>query len=137
MDIWSKKKRSFVMSRIRSRDTCPERKIRSIVFQMGYRYRLHDKHLPGKPDIVFRKFKKVIFVHGCFWHLHKNCRDGTVPKSGHDKWKIKLERNVERDRLHSRVLRKEGWKVLVLWECDIEKRTEKVISNLKSFLLEK
>ncbi len=134
MDIWSKRKRSYVMSRIRSRDTSPEKKVRSLLYSMGYRFRLHDKKLPGKPDIVFRRHKKVIFVHGCFWHLHKGCRDGTIPKTDYEKWKAKLERYVERDKLHVKELRREGWKVLVLWECEIEKQDEKVRKKLLKFL---
>ncbi len=134
MDIWSKEKRSYVMSRIRSRDTSPEKAIRSLLHGMGYRFRLHDAKLPGKPDIVFKKAKKAIFVHGCFWHLHRGCRDGTIPKTDHERWKQKLERNVERDKLHIKALRKDGWKVLVLWECDVEKRICKVVKKLESFL---
>ncbi len=134
MDIWSKKKRSYVMSRIRSRNTSPEKIIRSLIYQMGYRYRLHDKKLPGKPDIVFKKLRKVIFVHGCFWHLHKGCRDGTIPKTDHQKWKAKLEGNVERDKMHIKELRKTGWKVLVLWECEIEKKGERTYGRLVKFI---
>lgn len=135
MDIWSKEKRSYVMSRIRSKDTSPEKKARSLLHQMGYRFRLHVKSLPGQPDIVLPRYKKVIFVHGCFWHLHKGCRDGTIPKTQHEKWKAKLERNVERDKLHTKELREKGWEVLVLWECEIEKKIEKVEKKLLRFLL--
>ncbi len=137
MDIWSKEKRSYVMSRIWSKDTTPEKKVRSLLHQMGYRFRLHVKSLPGQPDIVFSKYKKVVFVHGCFWHLHKGCRDGTIPKTDHEKWKAKLQRNVERDRTHIKELRRKGWKVLVLWECEIEKKLDKVEKKLLSFLLPK
>ena len=122
------------MSRIKSRDTNPEKIVRSLIFKLGYRYRLHDKKLPGKPDIVFRKAKKTIFVHGCFWHLHKGCRDGTIPKTDHQRWKAKLERNVERDRTHVKELKKDGWKVLVLWERDIERRRDTITKKLKVFL---
>lgn len=134
MDIWSKEKRSYVMSRIRSKDTSPEKKVRSMLHQMGYRFRLHVKRLPGQPDIVLPKYKKVIFVHGCFWHLHKDCRDGTVPKTGHKKWKTKLERNIERDKLHVKNLKKLGWKVLVLWECETEKQIEDIKRKLTIFM---
>lgn len=122
------------MSRIKSRDTNPEKIVRSLIFKLGYRYRLHDKNLPGKPDIVFGKAKKAIFVHGCFWHLHKGCRDGTIPKSDHQRWKTKLERNVERDRSHIKELKKDGWKVLVLWECTIEKKIDTITRKLEDFL---
>src|SRR3990172_3737457 len=134
MDIWSKEKRSYVMSRIRSKDTSPEKKVRSLLHQMGYRFRIHVKSLPGQPDIVLPKYKKVIFVHGCFWHLHKNCRDGTIPKTRHEKWKAKLKRNIERDRIHLMQLKKLGWIVLVLWECEIEKKTSLVERNISRFL---
>lgn len=122
------------MSRIRSKDTSPEKKVRSLLHQMGYRFRLHVKSLPGQPDIVLPKYKKVIFVHGCFWHLHKGCRDGTIPKTGHKSWKEKLERNIKRDKLHVKNLKKLGWKVLVLWECEIEKQTNDVQQKLTAFM---
>lgn len=86
--------------------------------------------LPGQPDIVLPKYKKVIFVHGCFWHLHKDCRDGTIPKTQYVKWKNKLERNVERDKLHIKVLMANGWKVLILWECEVEKKIGKIEKKL-------
>ncbi len=133
-DIWSKEKRSYVMSRIRSKDTSPEKKVRSLLHQMGYRFRLHVKCLPGQPDIVLPKYKKVVFVHGCFWHLHKGCRDGTIPKTQHEKWKTKLERNVERDKVHMKQLRKRGWKAIVVWECEVEKRIGRVERKITRFL---
>jgi len=102
---------------------------------MGYRYRLNVKHLPGKPDIVLRKYNAVIFVHGCFWHLHSGCRDGTVPKTRTDYWREKLYKNKARDARHMRDLRKKGWKVLRLWECEIERKPERVINKLKKFLV--
>jgi len=135
MDIWSKEKRSQVMSRILSQDTIPERRVRKILTAMGYRYRLNVKHLPGKPDIVLRKYNAVIFVHGCFWHLHSGCRDGTVPKTRTDYWREKLYKNKARDARHMRDLRKKGWKVLRLWECEIERKPERVINKLKKFLV--
>ena len=122
------------MSRIRSKDTSPEKKVRSLLHQMGYRFRLHVKRLPGQPDIVLPKYKKVVFVHGCFWHLHKGCRDGTIPKTQHEKWKTKLERNVERDKVHMRQLRKRGWKAIVVWECEVEKRIGRVERKIACFL---
>ena len=134
MDIWSKEKRSQVMSRILSQDTIPERRVRKTLTAMGYRYRLNVKHLPGKPDIVLRKYNAVIFVHGCFWHLHSGCRDGTVPKTRTDYWREKLYKNKARDARHMRELRKKGWKVLRLWECEIERKPERVINKLRKFL---
>lgn len=134
MDIWSKEKRSQVMSHIRSKDTKPEMAVRSLLHRMGYRFRLHKRELPGCPDIVLPKYNSVIFVHGCFWHLHEGCRDGTVPKTQHEKWKLKLERNVERDKLHYEELQKMGWKVLVVWECEVEKQLDMVKSKIIDFL---
>jgi DNA mismatch endonuclease (patch repair protein) len=134
MDIWSKEKRSQVMSRILSRDTILERKVRKMLTSMGYRYRLNFKDLPGKPDIVLRKHNAVIFVHGCFWHLHSGCRDGTIPKSRTDYWREKLYKNKARDARNMRDLRKKGWKVLRLWECEIERKPEKVFRKLRKFL---
>lgn len=122
------------MSRIRSKDTKPEMAVRSLLHRMGYRFRLHRRELPGSPDIVLPKYNSVIFVHGCFWHLHEGCRDGTVPKTQHEKWKLKLERNVERDKLHYEELQKMGWKVLVVWECEVEKQLDMVKSKIVDFL---
>jgi DNA mismatch endonuclease (patch repair protein) len=122
MDIWTKKKRSEVMSHIRSKNTKPELILRSLVHSLGFRYRLHCSGLPGSPDLVFRKFRTVIFVHGCFWHLHKGCRDGTIPKTQADAWSVKLLNNVRKDKLHMRRLRRMGWRVLTIWECQIEKQ---------------
>ena len=137
MDIWSKEKRSQVMSHIRSKDTKPEMAVRSLLHRMGYRFRLHKRELPGCPDIVLPKYNSVIFVHGCFWHLHEGCRDGTIPKTQHEKWKLKLERNVERDKLHYEELQKMGWKVLVIWECEVEKQLDTVKSKIIDFLAKK
>jgi len=134
MDIWSEAKRSQVMSRILSKNTGIEQRVRKMLSAMGYRYRLHVKGLPGKPDIVLRKYNAVIFVHGCFWHLHSKCRDGTVPKTRSQYWKEKLSKNKKRDAKHMRNLRQEGWNVLRLWECEIEKCPEKVIKKLQKFL---
>jgi len=134
MDIWPKEKRSYVMSRIRSKNTSPEKKVRSLLHRMGFRFRLHVKELPGQPDIVLPKYKKVIFVHGCFWHLHKDCRDGTIPKTQYAKWKAKLERNVERDEVHLKLLQEKGWGVLTVWECEIEKKMSLVENRISCFL---
>lgn len=113
-------RRSANMARIRSKDMKPELHVRRLVHSLGYRYRLHRKDLPGKPDLVFGPQKKVIFVHGCFWHLHPDpdCADAKMPKSNTAYWKPKLERNVERDRQHIAALTEAGWKVLTIWECE-------------------
>jgi DNA mismatch endonuclease (patch repair protein) len=134
MDIWTKEKRSEVMSRILSCDTKPEQLVRKMLTSMGYRYRLNVKDLPGKPDIVFRKYKSVIFVHGCFWHLHSGCRDGTLPKTRKSYWHTKLFKNKERDVRNMRALRRQGWKVLRLWECEIERKPGIVMNKLIKFL---
>jgi DNA mismatch endonuclease (patch repair protein) len=107
------------MGLIRSRNTQPEIAVRSLVFSMGYRYRLHAKDLPGRPDLVFRSKRKVIFVNGCFWHLHRNCAHCRPPKSKLGYWKPKLERNAERDKQVRRKLRHLGWRSLVVWECEL------------------
>ena len=116
-DVFSEEKRSWVMSRVRGKDTTPERKVRSLLFAMGYRFRLHRKDLPGNPDIVFPGRKCVIFVHGCFWHGHDCARGARVPKNNRDYWVAKIARNVERDRKNQAALSALGWSVLVLWEC--------------------
>jgi DNA mismatch endonuclease (patch repair protein) len=121
------------MRRIRSKDTKPEWIVRRLIHSMGYRYRLHAKDLPGKPDLVFRTRKAVIFVHGCFWHLHNACREGRVPSSNSNYWSEKLKRNVLRDRTHRATLRKMGWRVMEVWECEVED-TESLKSKVQRFL---
>ncbi len=118
-DLISKEKRSKVMSRIRSKDTTPEMTVRRIAHGMGFRYRLHDPRLPGKPDLVFSRFKKLIQVHGCFWHQHgcPNCR---TPKSRIKYWWPKLKGNQKRDAQNEKELRALGWGTLTLWECEVE-----------------
>jgi len=111
--------RSKNMAAIRSKDTQPEMVVRRLVHSMGYRYRLHSPDLPGKPDLVFASKKKVIFVHGCFWHQH-GCKFSTLPKSNMDYWLPKLARNRERDEQQLRALKVAGWKFLVLWECKLD-----------------
>lgn len=117
-DKISPERRSANMSRIRSRDMKPELAVRRMVHAMGYRYRLHRRGLPGKPDLVFGPRRSVIFVHGCFWHQH-DCRDGRRPQSNTAYWDEKLRRNVERDAAHIAALEAAGWRVLVIWECQL------------------
>lgn len=135
MDIWSKEKRSDVMSKIRSKNTKPEKLLRSMLHKSGYRFRIHKKELPGKPDIVMPKYKIIIFVNGCFWHYHKNCPEGRIPHTNSIFWKDKLQKNVKRDKNNIKALRKLGWKVIIIWECEIEKKPEvtlkRIIKNLK------
>ena len=107
------------MSRIRSRDTKPERAVRSILHCMGFRFRLHRRDLPGSPDIVLPKYQTAIFVHGCFWHRHKGCRFAYTPKTRPAFWQKKFSDNVARDQRSARNLRKEGWHVLTVWECEL------------------
>lgn len=118
MDIWSKKKRSAVMAKIRSKDTQPEWIVRRYLYHRGYRYRKNVKGLPGTPDIVLRKYGIVIFIHGCFWHGHEV--DGTMPKTNRAFWKEKIERNKRRDERNKDALRKMGWKVMTVWECQLK-----------------
>jgi DNA mismatch endonuclease (patch repair protein) len=125
--------RSEIMSRVRAKDTRPEMLVRRLVFAEGYRYRLHDRKLPGCPDLVFKSRGKVIFVHGCFWHRHANCGLARMPKSRLDFWEPKLTANKERDARNNKLLAKEGWKVLTIWECDL-KDAERLKRTIRSFL---
>ena len=134
MDIWSKQKRSNVMSKIRSKDTKPEKILRSSLFKEGFGFRIHRKDLPGKPDIVLSKYNTIIFVHGCFWHYHKDCKEGRIPDTNSKFWKEKLYKNIERDKKHQEACEKLGWKVLVIWECEIEKELSSVMKLIKSTL---
>jgi len=117
-DRVSKEKRSEIMRRIRGKDTTPEITVRKLVYSLGYRYRLHDKKLPGKPDLVFSSRKKVIFVHGCFWHYH-NCKMGRLPKSNLSYWLPKLKETRLRDARNQKLIISLGWKFLVIWQCQI------------------
>ncbi len=135
MDVLTPDQRSYCMSRIRGKDTKPELVVRRLLHAMGYRYRLHDRRLPGSPDLVFPKYRKVVFVHGCFWHRHR-CRFGRVmPSTRKDFWVEKLEKNRQRDTRNRRALRQLGWVVLVVWECQIRRR-EWLAEHLLEFLQE-
>src|SRR5215475_5598744 len=118
VDRLSPEKRSWNMSRIRSGNTEPERKVRSILHRLGYRFRLHRRDLPGSPDIVLPRHKVAIFVHGCFWHQHRGCKKSRKPTSNTDYWDRKLTENVIRDRRNISELKKLGWRVLVIWQCE-------------------
>jgi DNA mismatch endonuclease (patch repair protein) len=107
------------MARVRSRDTTPEIQVRSLLHRLGYRFRLHRKELPGTPDLVFPSRRKVIFIHGCFWHQHPGCRKATAPKTRAEFWRSKLNKNVQRDAIAQERLQAEGWGTLVIWECEI------------------
>jgi DNA mismatch endonuclease (patch repair protein) len=134
-DVLTPKQRRFNMSRIRNKNTRPELIVRSLIHAMGYRYRLHVPNLPGKPDLVFPRHRKIIFVHGCFWHMH-SCRYGrVVPQTRPDFWQNKRMGNVRRDRKIRAALGRDGWQVLVVWECwtrDIEKLQRRLAAFLQS-----
>ena len=133
-DSISAEHRSWNMSQIKSKDTTVEIKVRKYLFSQGFRYRKNVKTLPGKPDIVLPKYKTIIFIHGCFWHRHEGCKRATIPKSNLDYWEKKFKRNVENDILHTEQLKKQGWKVIVLWECEINKNFEETMERLISVL---
>ena len=136
-DIFNKKKRSQIMGRISGKDTKPELIIRKALFSERYRYRLHRKDLPGNPDIVFPRRKKVIFVNGCFWHGH-TCKKAALPSTNKLFWKKKLSGNKERDKLNLEKLKAMGWKSLVIWQCEIKTNTiESRINKIKVFLEKK
>jgi DNA mismatch endonuclease (patch repair protein) len=120
MDRISEERRSWNMSRIRGKDTKPELVVRSFLHRMGYRFRLHRKDLPGKPDIVLPKHNTLIFVHGCFWHRHKGCKYAYMPKSRIGFWRDKFDGTIKRDMRHQEQLNEMGWKVHVIWECEIK-----------------
>ena len=132
MDKLTKEKRSWNMSRIRGKDTRPEKIVRSVLHKDGFRFRLNRKDLPGKPDIVLPKYKSVIMVHGCFWHQHKNCKYATVPKSNTAFWISKLDGNVKRDKKNISALKRLGYRVIIMWECQILDKNKTRIKT-KSF----
>lgn len=120
MDRVSKEKRRWTMSRVKGQDTKPEKVVRSILHRLGFRFRLHVANLPGKPDIVLPKYRTVIFVHGCFWHRHTGCKRATTPASNTEYWKKKFLKNIERDFKNKVSLESLGWKVLIVWECELQ-----------------
>ena len=134
----TKEQRSWNMSRVRSVDTNPEKIVRSWLHLNGWRFRLHDKTLPGSPDIVMKKYGTVIFIHGCFWHSHQGCRRATIPKTNREFWEKKLKGNVERDKKAREQLSQMGWKVIVIWECEVKngKFKDIIIKSLKPDFVE-
>jgi len=122
------------MSRIRGKNTKPEMILRSQLFRLGFRFRVHPNELSGKPDIVLPKYRTAIFVHGCFWHFHKHCNEGRIPSSNSSFWGKKLQKNVDRDKAIIRTLKKEKWKVVVVWECEIEKKIDTILDKIISTL---
>jgi DNA mismatch endonuclease, patch repair protein len=133
MDNMTQSQRSAAMSRVRGKDTKPEMLVRRGLHRLGFRYVLHDRRLPGSPDLTFPSRKKAIFVHGCFWHQHEGCRFATVPSTRPEFWGPKLKANRDRDAAAVQALKREGWKVRIVWECELA-RPELVIARLVKFL---
>ncbi len=131
MDKISPERRSANMGRIRSKDTSPEVVLRRLIHRLGYRFRLHRRDLPGKPDIVFPSRRKIILMHGCFWHQHPGCREGRIPGSRPEYWVEKLKRNQLRDETNRALLEEQAWKILVVWECELrdEAAVRKAVSK--------
>lgn len=130
-DSLTAERRSWNMSRIRSRDTGPELTLRSMLHRAGFRFRLHDRSLPGTPDIVMKKHRAAILVHGCYWHRHEGCRNATTPSSRTDFWQEKFTATVARDERNIEALKELGWKPIVIWECDLKKRPEHVMAEIR------
>lgn len=124
MDRLTPERRSWNMSRIRGRDTTPEKRVRSLLHGLGFRFSLHRKDLPGRPDIVLTRFKTIVFVHGCFWHHHSGCSNAALPKTRPDFWDAKLAGNIKRDERNVCQLKQLGWQVLIVWECEISDETK-------------
>lgn len=128
-DTFSHEDRSRLMSRVKGRDTKPEKLVRSLLHRMGYRFRLHRKDLPGKPDIVLPGRKKVVFVHGCFWHGHPNCPRASRPADNREFWDQKIEGNIARDAKTLEELHALGWETLVIWTCELKKRNFELLAD--------
>ena len=130
-DVHTPEQRSYNMSRIRGKNTKPEELVRKYLFSQGFRYRKNDARLPGKPDIVLPKYKTVIFVNGCFWHAHEGCKYFVWPKNNAEFWKKKIEGNVERDAENYKKLEKLGWRVVLVWECELKRHfREEILAKL-------
>lgn len=136
-DVHDQMTRSYNMSRIRNKDTAPEMQVRRFLYASGFRYRLHVKDLPGKPDIVLPKYKTVVFIHGCFWHGHRNCRYFKIPKTRTVWWRNKISKNKINDTKAAKALRKDGWKVVSVWACRLKpKNIDKTLATLVLRVLE-
>ncbi|NBX17990.1 MAG: DNA mismatch endonuclease Vsr [Proteobacteria bacterium] len=129
-DVLTRKQRSFNMGRIRSADTKPEIEVRSRLFRAGFRFRKNVANLPGKPDIVLPKYATVIFVHGCFWHGHAGCPKFRLPKSNRKFWSTKIKKNIERDEKVLDLLKAEGWRCIVIWQCELPRGSDKFYDRL-------
>ncbi len=135
MDTFPPEKRSDIMRRVHSTNTTPERKVRSLLHKLGFRFRLHRNDLPGKPDIVLSKYRTLVFVHGCFWHRHQSCPHATTPASRQEYWLPKFYRTVDRDRKNKEELQRQGWKVVVVWECEtknVRKLAERLMKDINT-----
>jgi DNA mismatch endonuclease (patch repair protein) len=130
MDKITPEQRSYTMSRIRSKDTKPEMLVRRHLHALGFRYSLHSSKLPGHPDLVLTKWHTVIFVNGCFWHRHEGCKAASTPKSNVEFWQAKFQRNVERDKHEHALLKAAGWRVIVIWECEVKSRINELQSEI-------
>lgn len=127
-------KRSWNMSRIKGKDTKIEVEVRKYLFSKGYRFRKNDKRYPGKPDIVLPKYHVAIFVHGCFWHRHEGCKDATTPKTRTEFWLEKFDKNVKNDQIKQEKLRELGWKVIVIWECELKRSFQETMDKVEKEL---
>ena len=135
-DILEPAVRSYIMSQIKSKDTKPEMTVRRFLFANGFRFRTHDKKLPGKPDLVLKKYNTVVFVHGCFWHGHENCKHFKMPKSRREYWVPKIENNIARDRNNIQEVLSLGWNIIVIWECELTKvKLERTLQELLKKLI--
>ena len=134
-DKLTPEKRSWNMSRIKGKDTKIEVEVRKYLFSKGYRFRKNDKRYPGKPDIVLPKYHVAIFVHGCFWHRHEGCKDATTPKTRTEFWLEKFDKNVKNDQIKQEKLRELGWKVIVIWECELKRSFQKTMDKVEKELI--
>ncbi|MCX7000213.1 MAG: very short patch repair endonuclease [Candidatus Sumerlaeota bacterium] len=135
VDTISPERRSWNMSRIRGSNTSIEKLVRKELFRKGFRFRINTKNLPGKPDIVLKKYNAVIFINGCFWHGHIKCKAGRIPKSRVNYWREKIDKNIERDEKNLRKLRRMGWRVMTVWECQINNNLGNITNRIEKFTL--
>lgn len=133
-DTLTSERRSWNMSRIKGRNTGPELHLRSLLHRAGFRFRLHVREMPGRPDIVLPRYRSVIFVHGCFWHRHSGCKNTTTPSTRREFWQEKFDGNVSRDERNRAQLETAGWTVLTVWECELKVDAERVVNRLVSQL---
>lgn len=128
-DVLSKEQRQRCMSRIKSKDSKPELMVRQFLFANGFRFRLHRKDLPGKPDLVLPKYKTAIFINGCFWHGHSDCKYASIPETNYEFWSSKISGNIERDRINTSKLKDLGWRVVEIWQCQLKPKTKEDTLN--------